>query len=107
MAAAFSSSFSFSAKQRLQEMFSEMVIKKDALLIYHCYHPDFLLETNGQNQDYTAASQVHACANQRIKRCPDRAAFAIWYNCNNAKMLFCLSHSSLSLESVFDHHIRL
>jgi hypothetical protein len=99
--------FSFSTKQLLQEMFSEMVIKKDALLISHYYHPDFLLETNGQKQDYTAASQLHACANQRIKRCPDRAAFAIWYNCNNAKMLFCLSHRSLSLESVFDHHIRL
>ena len=105
MAAAFSSSCP--TKQFLQEMFSEMVIKKDALLIYHCYHPDLLLETDGQKQDYTAASQLHACANQRIKRCPDRAAFAIWYNCTNAKMLFCLSHRSLSLESVFDHHIRL
>ena len=105
MAAA--SSVFFSAKQLLQEMFSEMVIKKDASLISHYYHPDFLLETNGQKQDYTAASQLHACANQRIKRCPDRAAFAIWYNCNNAKMLFCLSHRWLSLESVFDLHIRL
>jgi hypothetical protein len=88
--------FSFSTKQLLQEMFSEMVIKKDASLISHYYHPDFLLETNGLKQDYTAASQLHACANQRMKRCPNRAAFAIWYNCNSAKMLFCLSHRWLS-----------
>jgi hypothetical protein len=98
---------SFSTKQLLQEMFSEMVIKKDASLISHYYHPDFLLETNGQEQDYTTALQLHACANQRIKLCRDQATFAIWYNCTNAKMLFCLSHRWLSLESVFDHHIRL
>lgn len=35
-----------------------------------------------------APSSRRACANQRIKRCPNRAAFVIWYNCNNAKMLF-------------------
>jgi hypothetical protein len=81
-------SSSFSAKQRLQEMFSEMVIKKDASLISHYYHPDFLPETDGQKQDSAAASQLHACANQRMKRCPDQAAFAIWYNCNIAKILF-------------------
>jgi hypothetical protein len=57
MAAAIS--FSFSTKQLLQEMFSEMVIKKDASLISHYYHPDFLLETNGQKQDYTAFAEGH------------------------------------------------
>ena len=57
MAAAFSSSCP--TKQFLQEMFSEMVIKKDASLISHYYHPDFVLETNGQKQDYTAFAEGH------------------------------------------------
>ena len=57
MSAAFS--VSFSTKKLLQEMFREMVIKKDASLISHYYHPDFLLETNGQKQDYTAFAEGH------------------------------------------------
>jgi hypothetical protein len=40
-------------------MFSEMVIKKDASLVSHYYHPDFVLETNGQKQDYTAFAEGH------------------------------------------------
>jgi hypothetical protein len=48
-----------STKALLQEMFSEMVIKKDASLIPHYYHPDFLLETNGKKQDYEAFAQGH------------------------------------------------
>lgn len=36
----------------LKEMFSEMVIKKNADLIPDYYHPDFLLWTNEQQTDY-------------------------------------------------------
>jgi hypothetical protein len=48
-----------STKALLQEMFSEMVIKKDASLIAHYYHPEFLLETNGQKQDYETFVKGH------------------------------------------------
>lgn len=48
-----------STRQLLQEMFSEMVVKKDASLISHYYHPDFILDTNGQKQDYEAFSAGH------------------------------------------------
>jgi hypothetical protein len=41
-------------KQLMIEMFTEMVIKKDANLIGRYYHPDFELETNGQRQNYAA-----------------------------------------------------
>jgi len=36
-----------------------MVIKKNASLIAHYYHPDFILETNGQKQDYKNFSAGH------------------------------------------------
>ncbi|MDM0012499.1 nuclear transport factor 2 family protein [Variovorax sp. J22P168] len=36
----------------LKEMFSEMVLKKDISLASRYYHPDFVLETNGQQQGY-------------------------------------------------------
>lgn len=49
-----------STRQLLQEMFSEMVVKKDAALISHYFHPDFILETNGQKQDYKAFGAEHA-----------------------------------------------
>jgi hypothetical protein len=48
-----------STQRLLREMFSEMVVKKDASLVSHYYHPDFLLETNGQHQDYKTFSQGH------------------------------------------------
>jgi hypothetical protein len=43
----------------LEEMFREMVIKKDAALIAHYYHPDFVLESNGKKQDYAAFVKGH------------------------------------------------
>jgi hypothetical protein len=46
-------------KQLLIEMFTEMVIKKDATLIARYYHPDFELETNGQRQSYAAFVAGH------------------------------------------------
>lgn len=48
-----------STRELLQEMFSEMVVKKDASLIAHYYHPDFILETNGQKQNYDAFAEGH------------------------------------------------
>lgn len=36
----------------LKEMFEEMTIKKNASLIPHYYHSDFLLFTNGHSMDY-------------------------------------------------------
>ena len=48
-----------SAKQLLQEMFSEMVVKKKAALLPHYYHPDFVLETNGRQQDYETFAAGH------------------------------------------------
>lgn len=43
----------------LKEMFSEMVIKKDASLIPKYYHKDFLLYTNGIEMDYSAYVTMH------------------------------------------------
>lgn len=37
---------------KLKEMFTEMVQKKDAALIPFYYHPDLLLYSNGQVTDY-------------------------------------------------------
>ncbi|MFM0176416.1 hypothetical protein [Paraburkholderia sediminicola] len=34
-------------------------MKKDASLIAHDYHPDFVLETNGQKQNYDAFAEGH------------------------------------------------
>jgi hypothetical protein len=48
-----------STRELLQEMFSEMVVKKDASLIAHYYHPDFILETNGQKQNDDAFAEGH------------------------------------------------
>jgi len=48
-----------STRKLLQSMFSDMVIKKDASLIPHYYHADFLLETNGQTQDYESFAKGH------------------------------------------------
>ena len=47
------------SRRLLQEMFSTMVIRKDASLIPHYYHPDFVLETNGGKQRYAAFLQGH------------------------------------------------
>jgi hypothetical protein len=48
-----------SPRRLLQEMFSEMVVKKVASLIPHYYHPDFLLFTNGQTQSYRLFAEGH------------------------------------------------
>lgn len=45
---------------QMKEMFSEMVVKKDASLISRYYHPDFLLETNGRRQGFAEFSAGHA-----------------------------------------------
>ena len=46
-------------KEKLKEMFSEMVIKKDASLIPIYYHENFLLYTNGEVTDYQAFLTSH------------------------------------------------
>ncbi len=38
--------------EKLKEMFANMVLLKDAALIPHYYHEDFLLYTNRQEQNY-------------------------------------------------------
>lgn len=45
--------------EALKEMFKEMVLKKDASLIPHYYHPDFLLFTNGQQWNYAQMLKMH------------------------------------------------
>lgn len=40
------------SRQLMKEMFSEMVVKKDISLVPRYYHPDFVLETNGQRQGF-------------------------------------------------------
>ena len=43
----------------LREMFDRMVVAKDAALVPVYYHPDLLLTTNGQVQDYAAFASGH------------------------------------------------
>jgi hypothetical protein len=43
----------------LREMFDRMVVAKDAALVPVYYHPDLLLTTNGQLQDYEAFASGH------------------------------------------------
>lgn len=43
----------------LKEMFSQMVMKKNASLIPKYYHKDFLLYTNGQVMDYHTFLESH------------------------------------------------
>lgn len=43
----------------LKEMFSEMVVKKQASLIPHYYHPEFLLFTNGREMGYEEFLNSH------------------------------------------------
>ena len=45
--------------QKLQEMFKEMVLKKDASVIPLYYHPDFLLYTNDVAMSYNAFLESH------------------------------------------------
>jgi len=45
--------------ERLREMFERMVIAKDASLLAEYYDPEFVLETNGQVQDYAAFAAGH------------------------------------------------
>jgi hypothetical protein len=40
-------------------MFSEMVVEKNATLLPHYYHTDFVLETNGQQQNYETFAEGH------------------------------------------------
>lgn len=44
---------------KLKEMFTEMVVKKNAALISHYYHPDFLLFSNGKTMDYDQTVLFH------------------------------------------------
>lgn len=44
---------------RLKEMFTEMVVKKDVSAIPHYYHQEFLLYTNGEVIDYDNFYQSH------------------------------------------------
>lgn len=45
--------------EKIKEMFSEMVIKKNASLIPIYYHKDFLLYSNGEVTDYEAFLTSH------------------------------------------------
>lgn len=45
--------------QLLEEMFHEMVIKKNLSVLPLYYHPDFFLYTNGIKMDYTAFLESH------------------------------------------------
>jgi hypothetical protein len=45
--------------QHLKEMFSEMVLKKQASKIPHYYHPDFLLYTNETTMNYAEFLKSH------------------------------------------------
>lgn len=45
--------------QKLKEMFSEMVLKKDAFVIPDYYHKDFLLYTNDETMGYDAFLESH------------------------------------------------
>jgi hypothetical protein len=47
------------AQDLLVEMFDRMVVRKDATLTEHYYHPDFLLTTNGTTQDYASFARGH------------------------------------------------
>lgn len=38
--------------QLMKEMFREMVVKKDIAKVHRYYHPDFVLESNGQRQSF-------------------------------------------------------
>ncbi|SAK86321.1 hypothetical protein AWB77_04592 [Caballeronia fortuita] len=49
-----------SPAELLREMFEEMVLKKDLSRIAHYYSRDFILETNGNIQDYAAFESGHA-----------------------------------------------
>jgi hypothetical protein len=46
-------------KELLQRMFEEMVLAKDAEACARFYDPDFVLETNGQSQDYRSFLESH------------------------------------------------
>ena len=44
---------------QLKEMFTEMVVKKNASLIPKYYHPDFLLYSNGKTMDFDEMVRMH------------------------------------------------
>ncbi|GFG63840.1 hypothetical protein MKUB_13300 [Mycobacterium kubicae] len=43
----------------LKEMFDQMVIAKNADVIEHYYHPDFVMNSDGLTQDYAAFRDSH------------------------------------------------
>ena len=49
----------FSTREFLQEMFNEMVEKKQADLISTYYHPDFSMWTNGKQMTYAEMDSLH------------------------------------------------
>jgi hypothetical protein len=65
----------------MKEMFSEMVEKKDILLIKHYYHPDFVLETNGQRQDYAGFLAGHQRVYETAISYAVRYDDASWVEC--------------------------
>ena len=42
-----------------REMFERMVIRKDAALIEHYYHPEFVMYSDGLQQDFAAFAAGH------------------------------------------------
>jgi hypothetical protein len=47
------------SRRQLIEMFTEMVIKKNAHAVSTYYHPEFLMISNGVTQDYEAFRASH------------------------------------------------
>ncbi|SFM92201.1 nuclear transport factor 2 family protein [Variovorax sp. OV329] len=78
------------SKAALIEMFERMVLCKDASLIGHYYHPDFMLLSNGEEQDYATFlaghRRIYASAVRYAVRYdddswveePDRVAVRLW-----------------------------
>jgi hypothetical protein len=42
-----------------REMFERMVVAKDAALIEHYYHPDFVMYSDGLSQDFAEFAESH------------------------------------------------
>ena len=56
-------------KTLLKEMFSEMVLQKEASLIPKYYHKGFLLYTNGQEMNYESFLESHKTYYQTCPEC--------------------------------------
>jgi len=74
----------------LREMFDRMVVAKNAELIEHYYHPDFVMYSDGLSQSYAEFSESHRKLyasdisyaveydEQAWVEAPDRVAARVW-----------------------------